>query len=164
MSHHLRVHIWIHRHLAWTYGVVSLACYLSFISRRYYRLKATLDYAYRGAHNTRGLGLSRFHGNLLVLRDPLMIALMVLGVIVGLTIFLNSRPLPFRAWFGLLIAGSSLIPFMPPYTENLVARLFCAAAFTLIGIIGQTMTGWDPVWGQTALRPRRHGTNTESLH
>ncbi|WP_262315080.1 hypothetical protein [Lacticaseibacillus parakribbianus] len=134
-------HDWIYRHLAWVYGILYALGFGWFYHTKYYRLEASLDVYYRVRHNTAEWGLSRFHGNLLMLHSPLMIALLVLGVVAGIIIFVNSRFDALRAWPGLIIALGAAVPLMPPYTENLVARIYCSFGLVAFGIWGQLIVG-----------------------
>ncbi|WP_225046534.1 hypothetical protein [Lacticaseibacillus kribbianus] len=141
---------WVHRYLAAVYALVYLAAMLAFFALKFYRLKATNDPAYRARQlNYTAYGLSRLHGNLTALHQPAMIALLLLGILVGLWLFHNSRGMPVRAYAGLVIALAALVPLLPPYTENLMARLYVSWALMALGLVWQLLVARD------VPRPRR---------
>lgn len=106
------------------YGVLYLIAVGLFIKTNYYRLADNDTVQYLAKHNVSKLGLSRLHGNVTALNNPLIIALIVIGIGLGLCVFFVRRPFGLIRWPGLFTAIGFVIPLLPPYNENLLSRLF----------------------------------------
>jgi hypothetical protein len=119
------------------YGALFTVVVGLFFRFTYVRLRDDGDLTYNVRHNVYELGLSQLRGNEMRLVNPFVIAVLVVGVVVGLWVLFDKQNdiLMFSA--GLLTCIGSVVPFMPPYDENLLARMLICVVLTAFSVIMQ---------------------------
>lgn len=82
--------VMLHKHGGWLYAVLYLALMALFFKLRFYRLEYYPKDSYLQKHKIPQYGLDRLHGNLASITEWWVIALLVIGIVLGLAIFLYS--------------------------------------------------------------------------
>ncbi|WP_127848515.1 hypothetical protein [Lacticaseibacillus hulanensis] len=124
---------WLLKYGAAAYGGMFALVTAIFFKFNFYKLNDTANIFYRAKHNISKLGLNRLRGNVTQLNNPVMILILVVGVVLALYLIVQKHTDLFAHMAALLILVGSVIPFMPPYDENLLARLYLAIAMIVVG-------------------------------
>lgn len=128
----------LQKHATWVYALLYFAGMGLFFKLRLYRLEYIPKDSYLSKHKIAQYGLTRLHGNLASIRDWWVIALLLLGVIMGLAIFFYSaRQLHQPGWPALIVGLGALLPLLGPYNENVLTRIAISAGLILFGTVLQ---------------------------
>lgn len=120
------------------YLVVYSSVICLFFKLRLYKLEYYPLDSYITKHKIRQFGLVRLRGNLGAIHEWWIIVLLIMGVSLGLIIFLyTGTRLKQPSAASLLLSVGALIPLLPPYNENVLARLAVGTFLVFFGALGQ---------------------------
>lgn len=121
------------KHGAWLYAASYLIVMGLFLKFHLYKLPYSTKASYLEKHKVAQYGLTRLHGNLASINAWWLVLFLAAGFILGLLIFYAGRQIHQPGFPGIILAVGALMPLLPPYSENVLARIMIATGFILFG-------------------------------
>lgn len=116
------------------YGMIFAISIAAFFKANYFKLAYSTNLAYRAHYNIAKLGLARLRDNETQLTNVFIIGVLIVGALIGLYVTLHRNSSLFITLNGIIVFIGSLIPLLPPYDENLIARVWMAVWLIAVSV------------------------------
>ncbi|WP_127848516.1 hypothetical protein [Lacticaseibacillus hulanensis] len=121
------------------YWLVFAAVTTVFFKLHFIQLKYTDDPMYNAKWDVHKYGLTRLVGNELQIKDPIMLGVLILGVVIGIIVLFQRHTNMLVRLASLIVVIGAAIPLIPPFDENILMRVFAAIALITFGAAMQSL-------------------------